>query len=376
MDINQVPQIQTQIQPVKNKSHNALKTIFILAMIILAGMIGAFYFILNQDKLALENQLVNLQKQQERNDLQSSFSNTDFDKAIAVGEKLINEDPEDVTNYILLANSYLQKGSVTFNEEENADIAISVLEKAISIDSRVSEVYRVMGYAYEIKQDYKQALTMYETAIEIDPLNDVAFGARGHMYFLTGNETLAESDLKKSLEINPDNDKALVDLAGIYFRTKKDSTVDIEEIILRAISISENDNVKSEAFQLLGSLYYSQKLYQKAEKQFAQSVSLEERLAMSWVGIAMSKLMQLDVVSEEEFDASVRVVIDAIEKSLTLSPNLARAYLAEGLLSGYLSEFEAEKEAYQKALSVISSDITLSKVEKEELKLELENLMK
>lgn len=26
MDINQVPQIQTQIQPVKNKSHNALKT--------------------------------------------------------------------------------------------------------------------------------------------------------------------------------------------------------------------------------------------------------------------------------------------------------------------------------------------------------------
>lgn len=339
-------------------------------------MVGAYFYITNQDKIALEKQLSELQIKDQKSGLESNFSNTNFDEAIALGEKLISENPKDVASYIMLANSYLQKGSVTFNEKENADKAIAVLEEAISIDSRVSEVYRVMGYAYEIKQDYQQASTMYETAIEIDPENDAAYGARGHMYYLIGNENLAESDLKKALEINPNNDKALLDLAGIYFRSESGDSIDIEEIILRAISISENNNIKAESFQLLGSLYYSQKLYQKAEKQFSQAVKLEERLAMAWVGLAMSRLMQLDTVSDEEFDGSVRIVIDAIEKSLTLNPNLSRAYLAEGLLSAYLSEVEAEKEAYQKALSAIDSDITLSKKEKEELRLEIESLIK
>lgn len=361
-------------QNVPKKSTSILSIVVIIAFLILTGMVAAFFYITNKDKVELSNQLLDLQKNEEKNNLENNFSNTNFDEAITYGESLIEKYPEDISNYILLANSYLQKGSITFNEIENADKAIEILEEAILIDSRNSEVYRVMGYAYEIKQDYKTAKNMYDTSIDIDSNNDVAYGARGHMYYLIGNDNLAEADLKKALEINPNNDKAIIDLAAIYFRSGN-TVVDAEELILRAISISDNNNVKAEAFQVLGSLYFSKSEYQKAEAQFRQAIKFEERLAMAWVGLATSRIMLLETVSDESFDSSVREIVDSIETALTLNENLSRAYVAEALISGYLGDFVAEKEAYQKALDSIEKDITLSRNEKTELKIQVQALI-
>lgn len=359
-----------------NKTTKALKFIFILAFVVLVGMIGAFYFILNKDKIELQKQLESLSIVEDNFIYEENFSNANLEEAVSTAEKLVNDYPDQIKHYILLANAYLQIGSINFNEVENADKAIEVLEKAITLDSRNSEVYRLLGYAYEIKQDYKKSLDMYNISIEIDPNNDVAYSSRGHMYYLAGNDKLAEADYKKSLSINPNNDKALLDLATLYFKNTENLNIDVEELLLRSIAISDNVNIKAEALQILGTYYFSLGDYKKAEVQFKQSVELEERLAMSWTGLATTKILLLETVSDDDFDSEVRQIIEYIEKALTLNENLSRAYVAEGLISGYLGDFAAEKEAYQKALSSIDKDITLSRSEKGELRVELDALIK
>lgn len=361
-----------QVDPQK---HNAVQITIIIAVLVLVGMIAAFFFNLNQDKRKQEERLAQIDYNTKVETFETLLGDGELDRAVVQAQLLVEEYPDDSFSYLTLALGYLQLGSVTFSEEVNADLAIDAIGKALAIDPEHSGAYRLLGYAYEIKQQYPQAEEAYTKAIELNPANDVAYASRGHMYYLAGNDTAAEADLKKALEINTENAKALVDLANLYIRTNQ-TDVNVEELLNRAISLASDNLVISEALNVLGYHYMQQGLYRDALTQYQDAVEHNERNTAALIGIAMTEIVLLEEAdSDDIFTEGVQAAIEAIEGALSINDQLTRGYLAEGYLMAAIDEPERERAAYEKARRVVTDDITLGEAEKEEMRTYITELL-
>lgn len=341
----------------------------LVAVIIIAG--GVKFFIdYRNSKIEEEKNAASL-------DVLSAYNASDLEAAIKAGESFLDKFPKDAESYISLANVYVQKGSVEFNEEDNANKAIDLLNKALEIDNKNANAYRLLGYAYEIKQDYNKSLEYYNKSLEIEPNNAVTLVGRGHMYTLAGDYENAEKDLVAAYSIDNKNTLALVNLAGLYIKTDRYNEYDIELFLNQAISGTDNVRNKAEVLSALGSYYYSTGDYQKASSAFNDSLLYDNMLSASWMGRAFSDMHLLDnpdldgdVVAEIITD-----VFDAVASAQNINQNQTSAYMLEGMLYGsLLADTEKELALYEKALSVIDADITLDKVKKEEMRKSIQGM--
>jgi tetratricopeptide (TPR) repeat protein len=155
------------------------------------------------------------------------------------------------TDYI---NTYLELGFAC-NKLKQADEAISYFNKAIALDAKshipyngIAEVYRDtkkdidmaiswyqktlavkaderkacfgMGYCYNSKGLYNDAIRYLRKAIEQENTYTAAYVELGYSYYMTNNNTLAEANLQKALELNSKNENARYYLGLIYINQK------------------------------------------------------------------------------------------------------------------------------------------------------------
>lgn len=73
-----------------------------------------------------------------------------------------------------------------------------------------------IGYDYDVKEDYENALFAYTKAIELSPQDADAYNNRGGIYDIKGEYDLAIMDYTKAIELNPQDGDAYHNRGNAY----------------------------------------------------------------------------------------------------------------------------------------------------------------
>ncbi len=305
-----------------------------------------------------------------------AYDNADVDAQIAEAEKLKANGSDWVTANIYLAEAYINKGSLRFQEDEYADKAIVLLQEVLNTQPKNIQALIAMGYAYEIKQEYLNAFTYYDRAIEVDPMYDAAYTKRGHAYDLTGDWNKAQADYLKAYEINPDNANTLLNLARLYYRTGGNSNTDLAtQFADLVIDKSENSYAIAVASELIGLVAVDTDDFQLAIQYFDFAIENDPMYPGPYEHRAYAKML---LAEDKDTNTKERLYTEAgadIEKALSLHTGSSNATALKGLLTFARGQKAEALALYNKALSMVGSDITLGLNEKTVVRDDINNLI-
>lgn len=298
------------------------------------------------------------------NRMAPEYYSGDLDGVIAKLENTVKYNTSSVDAYILLASVYAEKGSVSFKENEYALKAIATAQKALELDPRNAEAYRIIGYSYEISQNYSEAEKNYKKAIELDPSLSEAYSNLGHSYDLQGDLVKAEELYVKAISVDENNFHALLNLARVEIRNNKPD--DAEKHLLVLIKNNPDNRMNAEAYQMLSFVENSSRNNPVKSKEYIEkSLSYDQNVPQVWVNIGMTTLGELAFIQDkEEWDKGVLKVEDCVQKALAINKNQASAYMLAALLASYVGDYKKAEEMRLKGLDAVGLDITLGEQEK------------
>ena len=119
------------------------------------------------DQLAAANLKLTLEVQQQSGAEQVTklMDENKIDEALALVNRLIEQNPNSAQLYNLLGRIYGEK-------KGNIDIAITYLNTAIELDPNFVSAYENLGIAYATKGNFSKALELLQKALELDPENE------------------------------------------------------------------------------------------------------------------------------------------------------------------------------------------------------------
>jgi tetratricopeptide (TPR) repeat protein len=292
-----------------------------------------------------------------------AFDNGNIDKSIQLLEE---KDSKSIDEQLLLAISYAQKGTIDFDESENATKALDIVNKVLLIDSNNAEAYRVRGYAYEIQKQYDLAIEAYDKAIILDPQFALAYSSRGHTYDLKGDSEKAIVDYKTALDIDGSLDHAELNIARVYFRNG-----DIDQAtqyLNRVVEESSNLSFKAAAEQILGVIDLSKGNNSGAKRHFDIAIAYDDMLTAAYVGRGEANFSiffeELKKNPELQAEPVYDIVFADVSKALEINKNQVSALMLAYKLLIVSGDKESAKQMLTMAEASVPNDITLGQLEK------------
>lgn len=276
-----------------------------------------------------------------------------LDKSIVASEKAIeyNKDKENEKYYYsLLAFAYSDRGYI--------DKAIAALEKVIRILLKAREVivppppagyvldpivtvkdaaelssnYRILGYEYKKKGDYRQAIAAFKKAIELSP-DEHNYSALAFAYKSSGNYVEAINAFKKIVELSPKSWS--YSALGIVYKLNRNYDQAIKEFN-NAIKMDPDDYQSyaelGSCYQLKGNKKQAKAAYQKAgELKRAEGNEEENFKKLSVDDLCNAVIREF---GKEKKSISISRYLN---RATELRPDYALPYYLEGL--NYLDEY-------------------------------------
>jgi tetratricopeptide (TPR) repeat protein len=239
-------------------------------------------------------------------DVQSgSGSDSVLKLAIEQYQEIIKIEPDNVDDHLLLGRLYrlnndLRKAESEFkiavklqpdseeavttlaylyNEEGDSARAAEALS-AVPDAARSAKLYSALGYTYEQRKEYKQAITAYRKAIELDRDNLDAIRGLAQNLLNDGQTDAALEQYKIVAESNPEDAQTYLRMAEIYRRNgkfdlaldnlKKAESIaqDVMEVPYNMAAVYQAQGRYDEAAQVLQDLV---KKTDKADNNYSQS---------------------------------------------------------------------------------------------------------
>ncbi len=346
-----------------------------LALIIAVVLVVAGAYVYTNYKI-VNGKLVNVQEfsySDIEQAYQNSYDNGDPDAQIEYAEKLKSLGLDNNRSNLYLAEALVNKGSLQFKEDENADKAISVLNDVLIKDPNNAEALSALAYAYEIKGDFNKAFKFYDLAVKADPSNPVTYTRRGHAHDLNGEINLAEDDYIKSYNLDANGDANLMDLARLYYGVgESDRAVDFAN---KAIAASTNVFVKSTAYDLIGQIEIDNDNYDAALGHFNQAIQINPKFPGAYEHRAYVYLLQTDGTSASTTEMLVKKANPDIEKAQTINPDSSFSFVLRGLVLDLQKQSLDARASYTKALAMVDTDITLGKADKTAMREQIQSLL-
>lgn len=125
--------------------------------------------------------------------------------------------------YYEKAFNILQNTTANALSQKDAEEALSLIEKAIALDSSVSKYFRVRGTCYKHLKLNDQAIDNYTKAIDLDSTNELAFMNLAIIYENMDSFKLAEFYYNKALDYTEAPASIYFNMGLLYHKWKKDS---------------------------------------------------------------------------------------------------------------------------------------------------------
>lgn len=188
---------------------------------------------------------------------------------IAINNKEYDKAEEGIAN-ILKANSDFVDASLLkvrlFLIKNEIDPAIELLNKVVWTKNDSDNAFMMMGLAYTLKKDLKQADKNYKQALEINPANLQAFLPIYNGYLKANQKEMARQFLDKALKAKPNQILLLTNKAELDISEKKWD--EAQEVVQRIALFSKNKAVP---------LYLQANILQ-GKGEYDKAISLYEKL--------------------------------------------------------------------------------------------------
>jgi len=248
----------------------------------------------------------------------------DMIKAVDFYQRAIDKDPDYALPYVGIADVFNILGQWAYISPVDAYTrSRAMLQKAMEIDSSLSEAYSSLGFmtmGYE--WDFPAASEYLRRSIELNPQNAIAHAWYAEMLGTTGKKKEAEAEAKKAIECDP-LFSLIHSLLGVVLCLTGDVEAGREQID-KAISM-DPDQPMPYFFQ--GMMYLVKPSFpEKAIGYLQKPADSGMILAHGWLGAAYAHSGQLDKALEILED------LDGIEKERYISPAKKMGiYLKPGL---------------------------------------------
>jgi tetratricopeptide (TPR) repeat protein len=261
----------------------------------------------------------------------------DFDRAIALFEKVVALDPKHVKAHADLGFAY--------NERKLYDKAIPWFKKVLELDPRHVTALNNLGVAYNEKRAYDQGIEYLEKAIKLDPNNRAAYSNLGFAYSQKRLHDEAIVCLKRAVELDPNNVFAHNSLGFSY--NAKGLYDEAIPCARKAIELSPNHVI---AHNNLGFAYNARGLYDEGIPWLKKAIRLQPKLfsAHDNLGFASAETGDLRGAREayrnalalapkgsQQFRAS-KSMLEQMDLFVSLEPRLAEIIKGELKPNGFV----------------------------------------
>ena len=188
------------------------------------------------------------------------------DSSEANYRRAIEIDPGFAKPYAALADWYVLKNGKGLTRFDAMLIAKQLAEKALSLDSTLSEAFTVLGFIQQnFLYEWDESAKTLKKAIELNPNYSFAHFYYGNLLQFTGDTKSGLTELKKALELDPLNSRMNWALArNYYFAGEYDLAINQCQ---KSLALYPDNQV---TIQLLGLSYLRKKLYTQSSETFNQ----------------------------------------------------------------------------------------------------------
>jgi len=144
------------------------------------------------------------------------FNKSDNEFAVSQFKMALDLEPNYAAALAGLADAYAQRVAKFGFPPEWVDSAITISNKAISIDVNLAEAHKALGLAYSGKGWHHRAAQSYQQAVELNPNYLTAVNNLGVEYSFMGEFDNALIWFKKSLPLNPTFPFSYYTVGGSY----------------------------------------------------------------------------------------------------------------------------------------------------------------
>ncbi len=354
------------------------RKIFFLYFVFIA-LQGLGQFPIHQWRDSLKLSLPDSVKVQLHEKIAGYYLDSDYDKSIKEYETIIgiykknNNEKGQIEVFQTLSNVFL------FNNQRNK--AIEQLNKALQIaldmgnDTIVSELYKSLGYAFEQKSDYKNAITNYLKSLSYnEKLKDIKgqasnYNSIGLIYYYQKNYKQALNNFQKALHLVKKIDfkyaisSILTNIANIYMKRDADKVDSINIAIgyyRESLNIDrEMDDKYSIASTLhnIGVSHFAMmtSLYKMTEDLKNQEDTLPKSLSAKKDSLN-KKIEEYQNMITAESDSALSYYFKSIDikNEINDSVHLAISYLN-------IATVEDKQEKYNEALKHLETALNLAK---------------
>jgi adenylate cyclase len=247
---------------------------------------------------------------------------------------------KDTTNY--QAYDYLIRGTWYRLQSTRSSIrkARQMFEKAIELDSQYASAYTALGWCYHlqvefgwtefIEQTSQRAVSLAQKALSLDDFQPSAHELLGSIYIRKGQYDLAIAELQKALDLNP-NDALFHSEMGevLLYAGQTDAAIKFMETGLRF-----NPRPEPGIYMELGLAYYLKLRYEDAVKALQQGLAKKPDFVGHLI-VLTAAYAQLDNAENAKLSAQKvlrRHPFFEVESYGTIFQNLSdRNHLREGL---------------------------------------------
>lgn len=346
----------------------SLLIVLILSMVI--GISVFFYKFKDSKKLSFPQQ----ENTSNFNKEQNAYNNNDFESASSILDKKLSVNNQDIDALLAKATVLAQQGSLNFKEKSLGDQARVFVNNALQIDPAYSPSFTILGYTYEIQENYVEAHKAYDKAILLDAQNYQALSQKAHAYDLQGNIKEAKNYYEKALAINPNDQKTLSGYGRILIIS---GNIEKAKTVFEKVINSENVRVSAEAYYTLGSLNEKKTYSQVAEDYYANAIATDPTLPMAYVGLAKEEFKKaLETKDKVESQKLIDSSFANLETALKINPNQSYASLQLAIQMMTIGNKDFALKVLERLSKNTFNDITLNQQDRENLQIIAINMIK
>ena len=360
-----------------NNSHTYLLAYLVPVTVLLAFFTYFIYFA-NQD---LDNSLpkIGTTSNEQPWTVENSFNQNDFARTHLSLNSTLKTDPNNIEALLLKAQTLAQEASLTLREKELGDEARSIAFQVLKLDPNNVRALTLIGYSYEIQENYPAAHKYYEQALLLDPNNSEVHSQNGHAYQLEGKTIEAESSFGKAFAIDSTDLLANFGLAKIYANSGK-----LEEAKTLFLFVGENSlNIRqsAEGYHSAGIITeFLLKQVGSSELTPVQELAkkaIQKDPSYPQAYVLLAKTLFFEATTVKSTDEKQKLITSSftnIYKAIELNPKLAYAHLELATQMFILNEIKNTQLILKNLPKIIEEDISLNSNEKDTLNKVVANL--
>ena len=313
-----------------------------LAVLVVVAVSLLFFLTANKDysKVATESAILN--------------NSGDYAGAQRLLEEKIKSDSAPELK-LMLANSYLDEGSVRGREASASEKAQDIL-LPLKNSYQSPYLYDLLGYSYKIINDLDNPILYYNKSLALDSKSVNTLFSIGHTYWLKG-ETDKARDFYNQADLaitdSTDNSVKIKVYAGIATLSK--DLVRAEEYFLKTIPLSDSRAFKAEMYADLATLKLVQQDNSKAFEFAKMALQTDPSSEMAHLVFAKSAMAEKSVL-----ESNLEKVRLSLFKAIFLAPVKAEPQYWQGKFEFIGGNYDQAIRSYGNALRLIDGDNSLN----------------